>query len=275
MTELKIARLLLYQGQTVVRRIAVKQNLIGAITIGRKGFGSIIDLDATYVSRKHAAIYIKDGQALVVKDLESTAGTFINGSSIGTEERVLHEGDRLTFGGDDFWIKVELLDLPTNQQTNEPTNQRTNEPTNNEPTNNDQRTITKPTNRSAYVPRSTVLERPRGMEIRNTGDQQVQTDIAELMSDRSQLYIGRSRECDIMLPQLTITRRHALITKHPEGRFTVRDLGSKNGTYVNGKRIEQETVLSEKDTLSIGAYAFHLRQPAKTSADKVLLWPKD
>lgn len=55
-------------------------------------------------------------------------------------------------------------------------------------------------------------------------------------------YIGRSRGCTIPLPQevehLDISRRHCLVEIAPPD-LRVRDLGSLNGTYVNGKKIGQ------------------------------------
>jgi serine/threonine-protein kinase len=55
-------------------------------------------------------------------------------------------------------------------------------------------------------------------------------------------YIGRSRHCTITLPQdeehLDVSRRHCLVEIAPPA-LRVRDLGSLNGTYVNGKKIGQ------------------------------------
>ncbi len=64
--------------------------------------------------------------------------------------------------------------------------------------------------------------------------------------------IGRSPECDVFLDDVTVSRRHAEIVR--EGtRFTIRDLGSLNGTFVNRRRIES-TVLDDDDEVQIGKY---------------------
>ena len=64
--------------------------------------------------------------------------------------------------------------------------------------------------------------------------------------------IGRSPECDIFLDDVTVSRRHAEV--HREGdTFTIRDLGSLNGTYVNRRRIEA-VVLEDDDEVQIGKY---------------------
>jgi hypothetical protein len=64
--------------------------------------------------------------------------------------------------------------------------------------------------------------------------------------------IGRSPECDIFLDDVTVSRRHAEIVRDGD-TFTIRDLGSLNGTYVNRKRIES-AVLDNDDEVQVGKY---------------------
>ncbi len=64
--------------------------------------------------------------------------------------------------------------------------------------------------------------------------------------------IGRSPECDVFLDDVTVSRRHAELVREGE-TFTIRDLGSLNGTYVNRKRIES-AVLENDDEVQIGKY---------------------
>jgi len=64
--------------------------------------------------------------------------------------------------------------------------------------------------------------------------------------------VGRSPECDIFLDDVTVSRRHAEIVREGD-EFTIRDLGSLNGTYVNRKRIES-TALQDDDEVQIGKY---------------------
>ncbi|MFO7571799.1 MAG: FHA domain-containing protein [Gaiellaceae bacterium] len=64
--------------------------------------------------------------------------------------------------------------------------------------------------------------------------------------------IGRSPECDIFLDDVTVSRRHAELDRAGE-TFTIRDLGSLNGTYVNRKRIES-AVLDDDDEVQVGKY---------------------
>ena len=67
-----------------------------------------------------------------------------------------------------------------------------------------------------------------------------------------QALIGRSPECDVFLDDVTVSRRHAELTR--DGKvFTIRDLGSLNGTFVNKRRIES-SVLEDDDEVQIGKY---------------------
>ena len=69
---------------------------------------------------------------------------------------------------------------------------------------------------------------------------------------RERTTIGRSPDCDIFLDDVTVSRKHAELLAE-DGRFTIRDLGSLNGTYVNRRRIESSP-LSDGDELQIGKY---------------------
>jgi pSer/pThr/pTyr-binding forkhead associated (FHA) protein len=63
--------------------------------------------------------------------------------------------------------------------------------------------------------------------------------------------LGRSRECRVRLPDADTSRRHAEIVCGG-GRFVLHDLGSTNGTFVNGERVS-ERALEPGDRLRIGA----------------------
>ena len=63
--------------------------------------------------------------------------------------------------------------------------------------------------------------------------------------------IGRSRECDVRLADTNVSRRHAEL--HQDGAtYWLVDLGSTNGTELNGKRVEREK-LSDGDTITLGS----------------------
>ena len=64
--------------------------------------------------------------------------------------------------------------------------------------------------------------------------------------------IGRSPECDVFLDDVTVSRKHAELLRDGE-TFTISDLGSLNGTFVNKKRIESAE-LEDDDEVQIGKY---------------------
>lgn len=64
--------------------------------------------------------------------------------------------------------------------------------------------------------------------------------------------IGRSPDCDVFLDDVTVSRKHAEILREGE-RFTINDLGSLNGTFVNRRRIETGE-LEDDDEVQIGKY---------------------
>lgn len=69
--------------------------------------------------------------------------------------------------------------------------------------------------------------------------------------------IGRSATADIRLDDPTVSRRHALIVKTPEGELRILDDRSLNGVYVNGEQIEWGS-LADGDELAIGRYRLFL-----------------
>jgi pSer/pThr/pTyr-binding forkhead associated (FHA) protein len=70
---------------------------------------------------------------------------------------------------------------------------------------------------------------------------------------RDRTLVGRSPECEVFLDDVTVSRRHAAIGRNGD-RFTIEDLGSLNGTFVNRRRIESTTELADDDELQIGKY---------------------
>jgi len=64
------------------------------------------------------------------------------------------------------------------------------------------------------------------------------------------MVLGRAPGCDIVIPDRQVSRRHARITQTPDG-FLLEDLSSKNGTYLNGRRVTQPTVLRDGDEVQI------------------------
>ncbi|GIW80907.1 MAG: hypothetical protein KatS3mg105_2714 [Gemmatales bacterium] len=90
--------------------------------------------------------------------------------------------------------------------------------------------------------------------------------------EQPSMEIGRSSTAAICLESQAVSRHHARILSE-NGEFFVEDLGSSNGTYLNGKRIEARTPITEKDVLQVGPYVFSLRKsltPTPSDSDMVI-----
>ncbi|MFZ9886867.1 MAG: FHA domain-containing protein, partial [Myxococcota bacterium] len=76
------------------------------------------------------------------------------------------------------------------------------------------------------------------------------------LTDKS-LVIGREKSVDVPLDDRALSRRHASVEKRGAAIW-VSDLGSANGTYVNGEKIEEPRPLSEGDVIGLGHYRLHI-----------------
>jgi pSer/pThr/pTyr-binding forkhead associated (FHA) protein len=76
---------------------------------------------------------------------------------------------------------------------------------------------------------------------------------SRFLLDEDVVHVGRHPESDIFLDDVTVSRRHAELGRGAPG-WTVRDVGSLNGTYVNRQRIEEEAPLANGDEVQIGRF---------------------
>ncbi|MFF2186986.1 FHA domain-containing protein [Streptomyces sp. NPDC058155] len=72
--------------------------------------------------------------------------------------------------------------------------------------------------------------------------------------------IGRALENELVVSDLQVSRLHAEFTSTPDGRFQIRDLGSHNGTYVNGQPIPKSgtALIGPNDIVGVGHSTFRL-----------------
>jgi hypothetical protein len=74
--------------------------------------------------------------------------------------------------------------------------------------------------------------------------------------------IGRSRRCACVLGDPSVSRKHAVI-RYRDGAWWLSDLGSMNGTYVNGARIVDDVEVRPGDEVGFGAAAYTLAPVAR------------
>ena len=87
--------------------------------------------------------------------------------------------------------------------------------------------------------------------------------------------IGRDKQCAIRLATPDVSRRHCrLVVQELAGEelVTAEDLGSRNGTYVNGRRIAGRTRLDAGDTVRVGPVQFLNPDPDAATASEVITW---
>jgi ABC transport system ATP-binding/permease protein len=80
---------------------------------------------------------------------------------------------------------------------------------------------------------------------------------AEVPMPAGSLRIGRAPDNDLVVDDLIASRYHAELRRTPDGQYEIVDLGSHNGTYVNGRRISAQP-LADSDTVGVGRSTFRL-----------------
>jgi DNA-binding winged helix-turn-helix (wHTH) protein len=81
--------------------------------------------------------------------------------------------------------------------------------------------------------------------------------------DDASMTIGRDPDCAIWIDVPGVSRRHAAITRDPRtGSVSIDDLGSTNGTFVNGRRLRAPVTVSDGHSIQIGEATLTFRAPA-------------
>jgi hypothetical protein len=75
----------------------------------------------------------------------------------------------------------------------------------------------------------------------------------------TRMLVGRAPNCDCVLPESCVSRKHAQLWRDGE-RWYLRDLGSRNGTRVNGVRVIEATEVRPGDRVNLGGAIYRLRR---------------
>lgn len=88
--------------------------------------------------------------------------------------------------------------------------------------------------------------------------------------------LGRRNDCDLCIPLQVVSRRHCQLSQEANA-LKVRDLKSSNGTFINGAKIQDETMAKPGDRIQIGPLTFVVQidgQPAEVSpGDTAIMMP--
>ncbi|MEA2496712.1 MAG: transport system ATP-binding/permease protein [Thermoleophilaceae bacterium] len=202
----------------------------GEFVVGR-GVDAHVRLDDARVSRRHVVLRASNG-GWVLED-ESKAGTFFAGQRV--ERMRIPERATVRLGNreDGPLIEFELVGA-----------------------NSDEEGATRLGAASESFA-GTTLGETRGEMRPGSGELEI-PDFAKTEKAARDIRIGRAPDNDLVLDDdLLVSRHHAELRVLSKGGFELVDLGSSNGTFVNGRRIDR-TELEELDVVSIGQHVYRL-----------------
>ncbi len=236
------------------------------ITIGGSARSDVV-LSGPYVSRTHATVSVSGGH-LVYRD-QSSNGSFVNGQRI--QEISLRPTDvvvvppcRMTFSLEMEHEPATLLRATTRSMP-EGTLRRV-EPPQNGPLRSDSVKSSPSARRDGQERRShashiTLTKAP--------GELQGRLFSFDRGADH-EVIVGRAPESDVCLDLQSVSRRHASLRVAIDGRWQLKDLGSRNGVQVNGSSID-DVVLTDGDEIAFGpdvTARFHQEPAPRASAQE-------
>ena len=176
-----------------------------------------IVVDEPLVSWRHAVLRITDGRWLL-QDTNSTNGTFAAGERVRRVE--ITDSCQVRLGHPDAGpiVSCSITELP---------------------------------DRGASAQPSATAR----WSAQRTGGDRFPSAIMPLPAKA--LRIGRSADNGVVVADLGVSRHHAELRRLPGGEYEIADLGSHNGTFLNGQRVTEATVTGA-DVIGIGPATFHL-----------------
>ncbi|MBC2710792.1 MAG: FHA domain-containing protein [Desulfosarcina sp.] len=110
-----------------------------------------------------------------------------------------------------------------------------------------------------------------------------ETVLKELLTDKTEISVGRNFSNDLCIDNLAASSRHARIFKGPD-QYAIEDLNSTNGTFINGKETKTQ-LLNENDKIQIGKHtivvtyqegdSFEEKSPNRITQSTYMLDPKE
>lgn len=216
-----------------------KITLSGESRIGRAP-GCEILLGGAGISREHAKI-VQQGTKFHLIDLESSNGTFLNGHRVQPHEKtLLRHHDQIT---------VRSYHLRFLEETN---------------------AFSESLREEEEKTDANILEVKLLKKILDAVDADKHPSIEALngttqgkrfllTEENEELILGRDPACQLHIPEEVISRQHAKIVRR-WGGIALIDLESKNGTYLNNKKIQEE-MLHDGDRFACGTVVFLFRNP--------------
>ncbi|TDC73760.1 FHA domain-containing protein [Streptomyces hainanensis] len=225
-------------------------------TLGRDPQGDVV-LQDSRVSWRHATVRW-GGQSWVLEDHGSTNGTYAQGQRVQHAPlgpgAIIHlgnaaDGPRLSFSGGGQ-IPQQQYDPQYAAMAGQPPAQAPAQPAG------------MPPHQAAVPPQPPYGQQGHGQggpAGQGAGFDGGATSL-HMLTVGQVTRIGRALENELVVSDLQVSRLHAEFLAHPDGRYEIHDLGSHNGTYVNGQQLPKNgrRDLGQNDTVGIGHSTFRL-----------------
>jgi len=203
------------------------------VTIGREE-SNTIKLDDALISRNHAEIK-EEGGKYFLTDVGSANGTFVGARRITTNYE-LKSGDVIKISPYTIYFQLSAAETPTRIERPERPEDKT-------------KII------GAGVPGAEAVGRDMTQMYTYSGAPRLLirsgVEVGQTFDLSKNPIIGRDAECDIVLNEPTVSRKHARI-QFIDNKLTIVDVGSRSGTRVNGKVIDKPTPLKDGDKIQVG-----------------------
>jgi len=211
------------------RRALTHESSAKKLVIGRDASADF-QIPLTTISRHHACIAETDS-SYVFEDLGSTHGSLINGKKLSKgEKKVLRDGDIIELTKARITCNIEsdkLVEADSGENTKMIANRAV------------AGILGRLGDGGADAPYFRIL---------NGVDEGEQLSLA---GTRTEWNMGRSKDCEFVLNDANVSRRHAIVVKDWNG-YMIQDLGSKNGVLVNERKIGKPRRLKDADELTVG-----------------------
>lgn len=212
-----------------------------SISIGRMEDNAVV-LKSNGISRQHARI-VRMGEDFFILDLDSGNGTSLNGTELRPNEKNLLRNNDL--------ISIENFDLRFHT-----TDEMFEKSYNEEITDSD------------IIEVKLLKKVLRALDKETVPSLEVLNGVAEgkkifFSDEMNELVIGRDPDCELSINEFVISRKHAKISKR-WGGIIIRDLESKNGSFVNNRRIVEE-FLHDGDRIALGTIVLLFRNPQEVN----------
>src|SRR2546423_838879 len=217
------------------------------VVIGRDARECQIVLEQAVISKRHAVLEMDERHRTTIIDLNSKQGTFVNGEQVMRRE--LRDGDRVGFGpGGVIAFTYYAATADTTPVSTEP----------------------------AIIPSALEPERIQPqlaatvMGYGNIGAQSsaaTEATTSLRLANLPMLRLGRAPDNDIVLEAPSVSRHHAVLTYSDNPQPVIADLGSTNGTFVNGELLTEPRLLATDDLVFLGGFLLQVNGPHITRHD--------